>query len=310
MTTVAFKEGLPNLAALASIEQGASWQMGGTRAIDDAPYTTFVTTHGEPRSKEILRVARLTHAQGYVAEGLATSDAIIRGGVLRKEIDKWSHLSKATCYLAQNGTEPYDAATAKTIPVDHVEELPTFHLFADRGGVGVFGDLEELVVSGSGKVMELGALSKSKEAHETRRSQGVATVIRALLRDTLRLSEGDLQSTIYCSMVEESRQGLAKSISAANLTPVGSPVVLEPTRYRPATTLVPIIINPQEFVPNIFAAHTGALRRGDTKGTIAYLKSLIFFTEGLTPDEVGEEILEYRTAMVGQINASQGKEIK
>lgn len=259
-------------------------------------YDVWGTYHDAPSSENIIRVAKVTHAQGYLHEGLATEAAVTRAGFLRAEVDKWTK-TPAQIYVAKNPDDALDTATLR-IGIGELEMLPTMPLMLGAGALHPEA-VEKLRSLPEGSVSELGAFAKSRIAHEQKRSRGVATIIRSVFQDTL--GQG---RTLYCSMVAESHEKYAEVLGPDNLTPIGSPVLLEANEFRKATVLVPLTMSPEAFAPNLL---NGIKSASDMRVRNRLVGSLVFFTEGMEASDLLPHMPEQAVAeicMVRQMAAA------
>lgn len=250
----------------------------------------------QPRQADIINGARRVHAEGYLEQGLATQNAITKEQVLSREIDKSGGKEGIIYYLAQHIDQPEDKATGRLIPAHSLGNLATYGLVQQVISHEGLKDLKDIINPASPyNLYELGALAKSRFAHENRRQEGSITIIRSVLRDTV-----GRDTFLYCSMVQEARNGLAGVITAENLNTIGDPVVLEANKYRRETTLVPVLIDPNDFVRNIYSKYLVAIRMSKerpeekqyAKQASAMLRSMIFFAEDLNDEFVPSEVRE------------------
>lgn len=250
----------------------------------------------QPRKTDIITAARRTHAEGYLEQGLATEAAVTTDRTLSREIDKSGGLNGVTYYLAQHIERPADKATGRLIPATQLGQLATFGLVSPAISQEGIQDLKTIIDPSSPyQLSELGALAKSRYAHEQKRQEGSVTIIRAVLRDTV-----GRNTFLFCSMVEEARNGLAGVLTAENLNPIGEPVLLEENKYRRKTTLIPLLIDPNDFVRNIYQKYIVTAARSKenpddkicAKQANALLKSMIFFAEDLADEYVPVQVRE------------------
>lgn len=261
-------------------------KVGSQKAtILDNEYLIWCGTPISRQSETMIPLAWRTHQEGYMREGLAKPAAITPEGYLNEAIDKSRHIMEGISYVfAQRPDENSDRATARLIEADTYAQLPTFGLVKPGMSKEAVNALQEIQEEGI-KLVELGALSKTS----TRTSRGVQEVIRTLLRATVSGEERD-PVRLYCSMVEPARRGLARSISQANLAPIGRTVILEENEFRNQTPLTPLIINPDEFIVNILKAHKKA---EDPREGRLTLNSLLFFAHGLDEKHLPGEVSEF-----------------
>ena len=247
-------------------------------------YVLWAGNHNSPDGNIKIDHVRWTHKEGYIREGIAKEEGL-EDGYLPEAIDKsWKRKEGILFLLEENPEDSKDKATARFIDASTIEELATFDLVSDSlRGRGV--DLLEGAIADGYELKELGALAKST----LRESRGFQELVRNLLQITV-----GKDILLYCSMVEPTRRALSQSLSPLNFMPIGETVLLEETDYRPETPLTPLIINPDEFLPNIYRAMTDA--RTD-KQRQRLTKSALFFSHDLSEEYIPEPIMTLRRSM-------------
>lgn len=248
---------------------------------------------GDPGSDEVLPIAWRTHAQGYLRTGLATPAAIDADGLLNPVIDKSRHLETGiTYYLATNPDDSEDHSTARLIDVTSIEELPTYPLTKEGIHPDALGRLEDAIRSGK-QIRELGALANSLPGN----SPGARETLRHVLADTVGRNQ-----LLFCSMVRESHRGLMHTLGPRNLAPIGKAVTLPENESRKETTLVPVIIDLDNFVQNIIDDYDES-RSPSAKARL--LQSALYYAEALPSDMVPPRIAELRETFLQEAAANE-----
>lgn len=244
--------------------------------------------HGDEDADKMLPLAWRTHAAGYLRTGLA-KPAAVKEGLLSTVIDKSRHVKEGiTYYLAINPNDPEERSTARLIDAPSIEELPTFSLTKNGISEETKSDLQDAVCSGI-QFRELGALANSKNGF----CKGASEILRQVIVDTVS-KEGQPSQLLFVSMVDKARAGLIPTLSAATLEPIGEPTVLEENEFRQETTLIPIVINTDLVVSNIFNAFKKAERFSERR---RYLESALYFAEPLPERFIPDELLAIRAAI-------------
>lgn len=258
-------------------------------------YDHWIGRPGDPGSEYAIPLARRTMFEGYLRTGLAKPAAESVDHFLLPEIDKSGHLKEGVVhFLARNRNDMSDTATARLIDAADPTSMPTYELIANGLKSETIDRLRNLTEEGI-VLKEMGALAKSFTAHDhdkrgtQNKTTGVAEVIRTVLGATI-----GTDTLLYCSMVEEARNGLGRLITFNNLESIGTPVVLEENEFRRETTLVPVLIDPNQFVPNILAEATKA-RTSEARQRL--MGSFLFFADQLSNEILGEKVAFARAQM-------------
>ena len=131
----------------------------------------------------------------------------------------------------------------------------------------------------------MGALAASHGGHSRESKE--------ILRDLMNLTVGNNRK-LFVSMVTQTRQYLANNLSEENFSPIGGEVLLPENEYRPDTVLVPIIIDPDKFVANLF---NKAIFTEDPLLQGKLVVSSLFFAEKAPESVVPDELLSLRGAI-------------
>ena len=268
----------------ASIEAGLSDQCGA-----------WIGTSNDFGSEYAVPLAQTTHYEGYVREGLAKPNT--DGSLLLSEgIDKSRSIGGIEYLLRFTPKEadlsqykPGDRAlsdihraTARLSVAQSLLDLPTYEL--TQPGMDMLAKKRISRLFKESNVSEVGALAASHGGHSRESKE--------ILRDLMNLTVGNNRK-LFVSMVTQTRQYLANNLSEENFSPIGGEVLLPENEYRPDTVLVPIIIDPDKFVANLF---NKAIFTEDPllQGKLAV--SSLFFAEKAPESVVPDELLSLRGA--------------
>lgn len=236
-----------------------------------------------PGADYMVPLVRKTHAKGYYRTGLAKEAAIDENGFLLPEIDKSGHYQEdINYYLAINPNDSDEMSTARVVSKQDIEALPTYDLVKDGLESDVLSRIREETSSGL-VVQEVTALANSKARH----NPGSTEIMRKIVAESISQDDRS-ERVLFCSLVDVVLRGLRRSLAHENFKQIGDTVVLEENEYRNETTLVPVIIKPDEFIFNLVKASREAERPVEQKRL--YGNALLFASLYPEAPQVPEEI--------------------
>lgn len=254
------------------------------------------TEHTNP---ELAIRARRVHADGYESMGFVSNSAIDVDGSLSDDID---HARGETVeyYLGvettdANSGEEIDRATLRkiNIPVGGtLDDLPAYNLCKSS----IYRN--ELITLQSIErpdrfVKEIGALARSPEAGP----MATFEVLRDALHDSL--GSGELW---FFSIVTSTYASLADNFGSKAIRQIGEPVALNDSRVSNHIELVPAVVEIDSFLKNILETAETEFNRSKQR---KLLRSFAFFAEGLTSDNLTDELMAAREVITDQSNQRQ-----
>lgn len=233
---------------------------------------------------EISSKVRKLHADVYLSQGLIKPAAIDNStGYLITEIDK-SLYSPTVIYYAENPGNHQDCASTKLFgsETSTLVDLPSYYLCESRIDEGISRQIDVLLKDHGCQIRELGAMIKAPNASH----RAILEVIRAVLHDTV-----GKDMLVYCSMVEEVHGIMTSYFSSANYPLIGqASIVEEDDFFGRDIAFVPVIIDPDSFVNNLFDEYMKSDDEGQKKNL---LFSLMFLSEGMDYRFFSEELINF-----------------
>lgn len=251
-----------------------------------------ISHFNESDNPEKVHLAWRIHAEGYETMGFVKPTAVTPEGYLNETIDKargplvdyYVGISKQDVSVAT--PKNLDAATVRKISLPDggtVEDLPAYKLCAsslypeERKYLLELDDAQD-------RLKELGALARTPSAHPI----SIFELLRNARDEVLGKRE-----IWFSSIVSSTYDSLVDAFGNIAVRQVGEPVVLDDESVESSVKLVPIIVDVDAFIDNIYSA---VKQEVSSDGVRKKMRSLLFLAEGLRDDELGEDIVAVRQA--------------
>ena len=234
-------------------------------------------------SPELAELAQQIHAKSYVGEGFINEGAITQDGAVTEDIDK-ARGSSVDYYLGYQQTrdgETIPRSTIRKVNIpygDSIESLPVFKLCRDV----LYDNEREWLLSLPSESRNVKEISAFGHVPEVSALAGLE-----LLRHVLQDSNGSGEIWFF-SMVKEKYETLVNLFGPEAVRKIGEPIELDDNRVD-NVYLVPTIVDTRVFYQQVLG--TARLAQ-DAKQQKKYFKNLLYFTEGMTRFEMGEDVFD------------------
>lgn len=239
----------------------------------------------ETSSPKLAHEAWRLHATSYMDRHFITEDAIADDGTLKPEIDHARgkyvqyYISSESEGLSSPEASPRKATLRKIYipPGGGLDALPAYRLCIDS----LYDEEKELlqaIQNPQKHVQEIGALAQS----EHRSHVASFGAMRQVLQDSFGKNE-----TWLFSIVESTYAVLVRSFGPMAIRRVGSLVGLEDEGVSEQVQLVPVILEVDKFLQNIYDS---ALQEDTTQKFRRQFGSLIFFSEGMPDSKLPDDV--------------------
>lgn len=237
----------------------------------------------ENGSPELAELAQQIHAKSYVGEGFINEGAITKDGVVTEDIDKarGSSVDYYLGYQQSKDGETIPRSTIRKVNIPYggsIESLPVFKLCRDM----LYDNEREWLLSlphASRNVKEISAFGHVPEVS--------AFAGLELLRHVLQDSNGSGEIWFF-SMVKEKYETLVNLFGTEAVRKIGDQIELDDNRVD-NVYLVPTIVDTDVFYQQVLG--TARLAQDATQQK-KYFKNLLYFTEGMTRFEMGEDVFD------------------
>lgn len=235
--------------------------------------------------------ARRLHALGYLQMGFVEPTAIDETGMLHPYIDK-ARGDNVQYYLAYDDENKKNVATMRKIAIPEGEDqysLPAMKLCQDSFHEDSI-DIIKSAFDKNNNLIELAALAGIKEAGPL----AVYEVLRAGLHDGIPKSEVWL-----FSLVAKTHERLVSSMGEDVFTVLGKDVKLDDPRVSEDVRLRPLLFDTTTFLDTLL----GTIQRPniEDEARMHYIRSLIFFSEGLSKELMSEDVSLARKKILSSI---------
>jgi hypothetical protein len=242
----------------------------------------------ETDNYEMAKFAWRIHASGYESMRFVKSSAVTDDGYLDDGIDK-SRGELVDYYIAtkkDTALDAFDAATLRKINLPAngtVDSLPAYQLCQTSlydEGEAYLRSIENPDI----RIKEIGAMART----ETSSPLAVFELLRNGVHESLGKNEiwfFSIVSTTFNTLVENFGQDAIRQI--------GHPVTINDSRVQDSIILVPAVANVDRFFSEIYAA---AAQEADPQARFKKMRSLHFFTDGITDEELGTQLAGVRRA--------------
>jgi len=250
----------------------------------------------EAESPALAQAAWRLHAQGYVDSGFVTEDAIGADGFLSPDIDK-SRGPNAKYHLALDHDGAYEATmreinlTAGMTYEDHA----AYKLCKDGLYPWAEDQLAQLQAQGT-NIKEIAALARPL------RSSPLA--VFEIIRKAMHASLGKDEVWLF-SIVADTHDSLVHAWGADNLPVIGADTTINDPRVRKHVALRPALLFPDTFNETLLksleqanSAHASAPSRQTDEAMKTLSRNFLFFTEGLSDDQLGMRVAHARKEML------------
>lgn len=243
----------------------------------------------ELTSPQQVEQAHKIHGAGYVAEGFVKPSALLSDGTLPPDIDK-ARGANVDYYLSSGwdvdsaNSLTTAAATMRKINIPlggSIEDLPAYRL-CDEVLDPAYKDFLLSVPNAPKNVKEIGALARTRDASPA--------AVFELFRDALQ--DGREKGEVwFFSIVSSTYASLANNFGDNAIRRIGEDISFSDDRINEGITLVPAMVHTESFIDEIRQAIDNSSER---KQTLQYMRSFMFFTEGLGPESLTPESAELR----------------
>lgn len=241
----------------------------------------------ETTNPELAELAWEIHDVGYKDDaGFLKKSAVI------ETIDK-SRGPNTDYYVATNPLKPStDQATLRKINVpegDTYQALPAYQLCKPNLSAEGIQTLEGLHEQGA-QIKEIAAMAKRESASPL--------AVHELIRDIIQEAQGDKDEVWFFSIVTGTFKSLTDTYGKRNFEVIGADTPIEDSQVKNGIEVRPTIVRPSEFIDNILLDYADEVAKGDAANQVAlkrFTRSIMFLTEGLTPVQMSEAVLQFRT---------------
>lgn len=254
----------------------------------------------EDDNYEMAQLAWRIHAEGYESMRFVKSTAVTEDGYLQDGIDK-SRGSLVDYYVAINGdvqADIFDAATLRKINLSNdgaLEDLPAYQLCKDslyeEGGVYL-----RSIINPEARLKEIGAMARTETSSPL--------AIFELLRNGVHECLGN-KEIWFSSIVSTTYDTLTDNFGHSAIRQIGHPVTIQDARVSESITLIPAVVDIDMFFNEIHAAF---MQDTDPKMQFKKMRSLLFFTDGITDQELGSELATVRKMAYQHLETSSSNE--
>lgn len=234
---------------------------------------------------ELVELALRVHAEGYTTMGFVSEDAVKPDGTLDDAVDH-SRGEYTDYFLAINPDNPKDIATMRKInipPDGTVQDLPAYQL--TKNGLYEEG-LIFLNNVDTSKVNEIAGLARTKEAP--------ASAVYELLRSAFQSSLGK-EEVWFFSIVSSTYESLTKYFGEHAFTVIGEDVKIDDSRVNDNIQLRPTILTVDKLFESMIYDIENLENKRDRRKVLGMF---LYFTEGLRPEEAGEQAMSYRKSIL------------
>lgn len=228
--------------------------------------------------------ARRLHAQGYLSLGFVEPTAIESDGSISADLDK-ARGGDVIYYLAYDEHTGQYASTMRKIAISnnrHFTSLPAIGLCRESFSSGSLEMLSE-IDSSKAQLLELAALAGDPKA-------GYRAIYESLRNG---LHDGIQKNEVWIfSLVASTHDSLVKNMGAEVFTVLGNDVKIEDHRVSDNVRLRPLLLDTSTFLETLL----GTCENEDISDSdrMRYLKSFIFFSDGLGKDAISERVYNAR----------------
>lgn len=257
----------------------------------------------EKTSPKLAELARQIHARSYIGEGFINQGALADDGEVKADIDKargeYVHYYLGYEETADGKHIPHSTIRKVNIPYHGtVADLPAYNLCKDTL---YKNELEWLlsIEDGQRRIKEISAFGHIPEVS--------AISGLELMRNVLQDSSGSGEIWFF-SMVKEKYETLLGLFGPEAVRKIGESIALDDNRVGDVH-LVPAIVDTDCFYDQVLQT---ALRTKDERQRNRYMKYLTYFTEGMSKDELSQQVYEqtvpFRKNTPSQLNTNNSLE--
>lgn len=248
--------------------------------------THVIQTFTEYTHPTLVDEARRVHALGYIHEGFVINESLTADGYLPDDIDK-ARGDTVEYFLASSSDSQHpdnltSKATMRLISIpegETVESLPAYKLCKDTVSSKYLDYLQMLPAE---NVKEMGALARTADSSPMAAFE--------LFRHALHTAKpGDVW---FFTVVSTTHASLLGSFGPHVVRTIGDPIELDDPRVGNDVRLVPAITHTDTFIDDIRIA---AEETSDPLTNRRLLRTFMFFSEGLTDEELSQESADLRS---------------
>lgn len=255
---------------------------------------TYVHMSGyEGVNPDVVDIALATHAIGYSEDmGFVNSEAIGGDGYILPELDK-ARGSNVEYHVAISPQSPNEVATMRMVHLtkgQSVEDLPAYQAVKNSLKPEAESMLREVNPE---KLKEISALAKSNR----KAAIGLFEIIRKTIQEGVGRDE-----TWFFSIVSDTYASLARRLGSDAFMVLGEDVNIEDSRVdQSKVRLTPVAFRPDRFYDSMYYSVIDPNSAEDDLSRQRIAGSILFFTEGISDDNLSEEVASWRRSTLSYL---------